>query len=390
MWSGGRPELGQLIDAINDRAILRLDHRGRIITWNRAAPAILAHPIRHLAAGHLSLLFANDPSGRKMAARALEVAASTGRYEFEGWHARGDGSRFWAEVIIAPLTGRHGQALEHLAAIRDLTQQKRQEDGLRAALTVSRAILTGLDEEATFGMIADCARTLVNADLALVRMVDASGTELALRGISARRDGPRLATHPPPAELPIGGSISGLVFESARPRLISEPSTVPERRAGVERADVREEILGSTLLVPLRARKGTMGVLTASNYPSGAALERHDLQTMTVFADQVGLALEEAPQRGYRERLIVIEERRRLARDIHDGVIQSLYAVSLGLAVAAEQAPDVLLHEELASTTAHIEAVIEHLRGLVRKLSSGAPEGSDQAPECTDPHRTQG
>lgn len=374
MWPGGRPELGQLIDAIRDRAILRLDHQGRIITWNRAAPAILAYPIRHLAAGHLSLLFANDPAGRKMATRALEVAASTGRYECEGWHARGDGSRFWAEVTIAPLTVRHGQALEHLAAIRDLTRQKRQEDGLRAAFTVARAILTGLDEDATFGMISEWARTLVNADLALVRIVDASGTVLALRGISARRDGSRLAAHPPPAELPIGGSISGFVFQSGRPRLISEPSTVLRRSADAEGACVQEEIVGSTLMVPLRARKRTMGVLTASNYRGGAALERHDLQTMTVFADQVALAVEEAPQRGYRERLTVIEERRRLARDIHDGVIQSLYAVSLGLAVAAEQAPDLRLQDELASTTAHIEAVIEQLRGLVRKLSSGAPE----------------
>jgi len=344
-----RPELGQVIDAIKDRAILRLNRSGLITRCNRAAAKILGYPVRDLPGRHCSFLFADRGLDPEKASDALEVAASAGRYEHHGWLARGDGSHFWAEVTIVPLGGHGGPAREYIAAIRDLTRQKRHEDGLKAALDVSRAILTGPERGATFQLIAERARALVRADVVEVRAVDASGTMLVLRGVSERRR-VHAPTYVPAPELPVRGSVYGSVFESGRARLLSDP--------------------GPALVVPLKALGRTIGVLTASSSGGGTPLERHDLQTMTVFANQVTLALQRLCRRRDQERRLLIEERRRLGRDIHDGVIQSLYAVTLGLTVAIERAQDIHLQRQLASMTTHVDAVIANLRGLVRELRS--------------------
>lgn len=373
VWLPTRPELGDLIDAIKDRAVLRLDRGGRIVRCNRAAPEILGYPIRDLRSHDYSILFPDDHAGRERASQALEVAASDGHYEHQGWQARGDGSRFWAEVTIAPLGTRNGPALGYVAAIRDLTEPKRQEDGLRAALNISRAILTGLEPNLAFQKIADWARALVKADVAQVRIVDSSGTMLVLQGISVRR-GSRVAGHVLRPEVPVQGSICGSVFEVGRPRLLSDPPTAVKGLSDVEATQLHEVMPGPTLIVPLRARKRTLGVLVVSNPTSRAALERHDMKTMVLFANQVILAVEDVRQRRERERLLLAEERRRLGRDVHDGVIQSLYAVTLSLNLAIEGAQDLRLKNQLASVTTQVDAVIANLRGLVRELRSTAGE----------------
>src|SRR5215472_2863164 len=366
-----RPEFGQVMDAIKDRAILRLNREGRVTRCNRVAPKILGYPVRQIGGRHLSFLFTAGGVDPETATNALELAASTGRYEHHGWLVRGDASHFWAEVTIAPLSGHDGPTLEYIAAIRDLTRQKRHEDGLKAALDVSRAIPSGLELGAAFQMIAERARALVRADVAEVRAVDASGRMLVLRGVSERRGG-----HGSPyvlvPELPVQGSIWGSVFESGRPRLFHDPAASSRSQLHAEAAAMTRAMPGPALIVPLKSLGRTIGVLTASSSVGGTPLERHDVQTMAVFANQVSLAIQRLSRRRDRERRALIEERRRLGRDIHDGVIQSLYAVTLGLTVAIERAQDLGLQKQLASMTTHVDAVITNLRGLVRELRSSS------------------
>ena len=364
-----RPEFGQLIDAIKDRAVLRLDRAGRITRCNHAAPEILGYSASGLHGRHAAFLFRDDHAVHERASQALEAAATNGGYEHQGWLVRGDGSRFWAEVTVARMPA-HGRTVEYIVAIRDLTRPKRHAEGLNAALRVSRAILAGLEPAVGFQMIAEWARSLVKADLAELRTVDSSGTMLVLRGVSEHRGG--VARQVLPAELPVQGSVCGSAFAAGRPRLLSDPPAALKRLPLARAGAAPDVISGPTLIVPLRARETTIGVLTACNCGGRAPLERHDLHTMTVFANHVALALEDVRARTDRERLILAEERRRMGRDIHDGVIQSLYAVTLSLGVAIERAQDHRLHNQLATVTSHVDAVIANLRSLVRELHSAA------------------
>ena len=63
----------------------------------------------------------------------LEVAASEGRLEDEGWRVRKDGSRFWANVIITPIRDKNGTLLGFSKVTRDFTERKKAEEALRAS-----------------------------------------------------------------------------------------------------------------------------------------------------------------------------------------------------------------------------------------------------------------
>jgi len=88
---------------------------------------------------------------------------------------------------------------------------------------------------------------------------------------------------------------------------------------------------GPALLCPLGSRPALDAVLVTSRVPGSAAFADHDLKLLAMFAAQAGLALQRAEhQRAYQE-LAVLADRDRIARDLHDHVIQRLYAVGLAL-----------------------------------------------------------
>jgi signal transduction histidine kinase len=105
----------------------------------------------------------------------------------------------------------------------------------------------------------------------------------------------------------------------------------------------------STLLVaPLRLRSRGIGVLLAMNHPAG--FNDDDLRAVRFFADQAAIALEYAHLNEQHEKLAILEERQKLARDLHDSVSQSLYAVTL----YAEASTRLLAEEETAKAMEHI------------------------------------
>jgi len=85
--------------------------------------------------------------------------------------------------------------------------------------------------------------------------------------------------------------------------------------------------LESLLVIPLTAEGTVLGVLDLVNKPGGFSGE--DVRMMGVFADQSAIAIETARLHQQAEQLAVMEERQRLARELHDSVTQSLYSISL-------------------------------------------------------------
>lgn len=370
------PSFGHLIDAIKEWAVLRLDLRGRVTGWNRVAPKILGCSADALHGRHCSFLFSQAGEDES---HALRYAASSGRYDYEGWHARDDGGQFWAAITVAPVNGRDGSPIEYTVAVRDLTRSKGREAGLRAALDVAQAVLAGMDLDAVLQLVAERARVLVRADAAAVRTADARERALVLRGVS-ERGGRHVTSLVPVRELSIPGSVCGAVFETGRPRLFSDLwgawKSLPVAAAGSRLTSVLGRVMhGPALLVPLRVRDRTLGVLMASNTRGRLPFHKHDLATLAVFARQVAVTVQQAHVRRDQERRVLIEERKRLGRDLHDGAIQSLYAVTLRLMAAIERAQDRRLADQLASLTAHVDFVIADLRGHVSALRSDAGEG---------------
>src|SRR5690606_3669307 len=101
---------------------------------------------------------------------------------------------------------------------------------------------------------------------------------------------------------------------------------------------------GPAVLVPLATEDTLHGVLVVAHHAGQQWGTDDDLPMLTTFAGQAALALERARAQEEREALLVLEDRERIARDLHDVVIQRLFATGLQLQTAARLAtkPDVV------------------------------------------------
>jgi signal transduction histidine kinase len=127
---------------------------------------------------------------------------------------------------------------------------------------------------------------------------------------------------PSPAleRLVIGESFAGHVLDRGEPLLLNEPESRVQ-------AYYRNPDLKTLLAIPLRADETTIGALDVINKPGGFSEE--DVRIMSIFADQAAIAIKNAQLHERAEQMAVVEERQRLARELHDSVTQALYSVNL-------------------------------------------------------------
>ncbi len=119
-----------LIEGVTDYAIFMLDPLGHVATWNLGAERIKGYSAEEVIGQHLSIFYPHEVAARGWPEHELEVAASEGRFEDEGWRVRKDGSLFWANVIITAMYD-HGRLSGFSKVTRDLTERRRTEEELR-------------------------------------------------------------------------------------------------------------------------------------------------------------------------------------------------------------------------------------------------------------------
>ena len=128
--------------------------------------------------------------------------------------------------------------------------------------------------------------------------------------------------------LPRGGSLAGEVVRKGEPVRLNDPTELLRSQALQWPAD-----LTALLSLPLHVNDEVIGVLDVVNKPGG--FNDEDARVMTVFANQAAVAIEHVRLQQQAERFAVLEERQRLARELHDSVTQSLYSVTLYANAAA-------------------------------------------------------
>jgi PAS domain S-box-containing protein len=139
-----------LVSGVKDYAILMLDTEGRIQSWSATAEKIKGYRAEEIIGKHFSLFYPPGDVERDKPASELRIAAGQGRMEDEGWRVRKDGSRFWANVVIAPLRDDAGQLRGFGMVTRDMTERRVAEEALerqRLDLAKSNASLTSANQE---------------------------------------------------------------------------------------------------------------------------------------------------------------------------------------------------------------------------------------------------
>jgi signal transduction histidine kinase len=117
---------------------------------------------------------------------------------------------------------------------------------------------------------------------------------------------------------------------------------------------------------------GTQGVLLVAY--AGEARGADELLLLSSFAAQAGLALERAQAREDREQLLVLSDRERIARDLHDVVIQRLFATGLQLQTVANLAPKPEVAARVNAAVDALDSTIRDIRGAIFELRSPAGE----------------
>ncbi|MGC5014280.1 GAF domain-containing protein [Streptosporangium sp. DT93] len=256
------------------------------------------------------------------------------------------------EAIVSALAGAAGVAIENA---RLYEETRRREMWLQASAEVTTALLSGAEPRQVLTLVATRARELAGADITMIMLPD-SGRKVLRVVIADGLDVEEVGG----AEVSVEGSLAGRALRSGDPLMVS---VLPEAGLPKELADHLS--VGPVAAVPLGAAGAVRGVLTLGKRPGRIPFNHTELRTLHSFAGQAAIALELAEARQDAERLGLLEDRDRIAKDLHDVVIQRLFAVAMTLMsivrfVEHPEASDRLQHgiNELDETIRQIRSTI--------------------------------
>lgn len=269
------------------------------------------------------------------------------------------------EVIVRALAGAAGIAVEN-ARLYDAARQRQQ--WLQASGEVTARLLAGVDSQEALHLIATRAAELIGADHALIALPHDSDGEESFGSlqitVSVGPNGDALLGR----AIPVRESTSGAAFSDRVPR------TVDKLRFDLTSGTAA--VFGPALVLPLRGRESTSGVLLLVRTDTGAAFGSDQLEVAASFADQAALALEQAETRATMNELEVLTDRDRIARDLHDHVIQRLFAVGLAMQSTHRRATKYpTITQRLSEHIDQLHDVIQDIRTAIFDLHTVATEG---------------
>ena len=129
---------------------------------------------------------------------------------------------------------------------------------------------------------------------------------------------------------------------------------------------------GPSIAASLRSGDAAFGALVATRAPGSAPFDDDDAEILASFADQAAIALAHAQALAEARRALVLEDRERIAKELHDGVIQALFAVGMGLQGSALLTAEPELAARIEGAVGEIDRAIRDLRNYIFGLRPGA------------------
>lgn len=117
----------QMINSIEDYAIILLDATGHIQSWNKGAGQIKGWTSSDIIGRHFRTFYTDEDQKRQVPETYLREAAALGHVQHEGWRIRRDGSLFWGHVTITALRDDQGKLIGYSKVAYDRTDKIRRE-----------------------------------------------------------------------------------------------------------------------------------------------------------------------------------------------------------------------------------------------------------------------
>jgi signal transduction histidine kinase len=253
------------------------------------------------------------------------------------------------EQLVNALAATAGIAIENA---RLFAETHRRQAWTAASAEITAALLSS-DDVDVISTLATRVLALANADVVWF-LTPTDDPEFMVVDTARGLDETQMRG----SLMPVAESLSASVLEAGQPRLVDDSAEYGLRLSG-------ERALGPVMAVPLVSA----GVLLVGRLQGAARFSRSDLELAADFAGQASVAMELAAARRSRERVALLEDRGRIARDLHDHVIQQLFATGLELQSVAG-AVEPALADRIAASVVDIDASISHIRTVVFALAA--------------------
>jgi signal transduction histidine kinase len=260
------------------------------------------------------------------------------------------------EQIVVALAAAAGVAIDNA---RLYTAAGVRQRWLEATAEITSLLVGEVQRTAALQLVASRARDVADAELATVMLYDEDSERVTVEVVAtAAGDDDRHAVRG--TVLPVADNALSDALGGGRPVIVEDLGKV----AGWPTST------GAAALVPLAASGVVLGLLAVAHGRGGPTVDDSDVRLLTTFAGQAALALERARAQEEREMLVVLEDRERIARDLHDVVIQRLFATGLQLQSAARLAVRPEVADRIGRAVDDLDTTIRDIRSAIFELRS--------------------
>ncbi|GGX87059.1 GAF domain-containing sensor histidine kinase [Streptomyces hiroshimensis] len=271
-----------------------------------------------------------------------------------------DGADFDAEdeAVLSTLAVAAGVAIDNARLYEEST---RRERWLRASARVTTSLMSGSPRQDVMAQIAELAKEITEAELATVSLPLDDGSALTVEVATGE-----LADAIRGFALPVEGSLVGLVLSGREPvcslSVEEDPrvSAVPKSLTG----------LGPAVAVPIKSGETVIGVLFLARGAGRPVFSQEEIEPLLNFAGQAAMAMELAQRRADAEQLTLLEDRDRIARDLHDLAIQRLFATGMTLQSADRFIDHAEASERVQRAVNDLDETIKIIRATIFGLRS--------------------
>ncbi|MEU7035395.1 GAF domain-containing protein [Streptomyces sp. NPDC046237] len=273
---------------------------------------------------------------------------------------KNDGGEFndYDVHMVRVLATEAGIAIGNARLYEAARQRERWIDG---SVAVTTALLSGGDADDALTVVAEQARRLADAAAGIVLLPAADGG-LEIVAVSSDRPSQSLGMVIPPESAVVDRLLEGeAVFAedaSTDPRMVSRLAAQ----------------YGPSMLLPLQSGGRVLGALATPRARGGRPFTEAERTLATQFASQAALALMMAEAQRDRERLAVYEDRDRIARDLHDLVIQRLFATGMMLESAQRRSVVPAVRDGVGKAVDELDVTIQEIRTAIFALQQGPAE----------------
>lgn len=243
-------------------------------------------------------------------------------------------------------------------------------EDLEALVDATREIAEILELEPVLQLIVDRVRGLIGSEYAALGIANESGA--MERFITSGMDPHTRARIGAP---PVGRGLLGLIIRDGRAYRIADIGSHPDSSGFPPNHPPMSSFLG----VPIKVHGRSVGNLYLTNKRGAAEFVDADRLLVEMFALRAGIAIDNARLHERVQQLAVVEDRERISRDLHDGIIQSIYGVALSLEDVAEMMADepVEAGERVDRAIEALNLTIRDIRNFILGLRSELLHGAD-------------